>query len=90
MCVPVWYHKQELGTTPRPPLIAVLRGVQARDLEAVGMDLLESGISLVSIPVQAPAGLESIGRLRQVFGNKLMLGAATVTAPEQVWSLLEK
>lgn len=53
-------------------------------MEEVGRCLLEGGISTVSIPVGAPAGLSSLRLLRQSYGGEMLLGVATVTSVAQV------
>ncbi len=73
------------------PLIAVLRGVTAVDLPAVMAVLRQQGITMVSVPAESPAGLESLRHLTQQQqadddddAEAFALGAATVISPQQV------
>ena len=68
----------------RCPLVAILRGVQPREVEAIAAALEANGITIVEVPLNSPQPLESIVRLARAFGTRLLIGAGTVMTPTQV------
>ena len=72
------------GWLARCPLIAILRGVRPEEVEAVAAALEAAGIAIVEVPLNSPAPLESIARLARGFGDRLLIGAGTVTERTQV------
>jgi len=68
----------------RCPLIAILRGVRPAEVEAVAAALEAAGIAIVEVPLNSPTPLESIARLARGFGDRLLIGAGTVTERTQV------
>ena len=72
------------GWLARCPLIAILRGVRPEEVEAVAAALEAAGIAIVEVPLNSPAPLESIARLARGFGDRLLVGAGTVTERTQV------
>jgi 2-dehydro-3-deoxyphosphogalactonate aldolase len=66
------------------PLVAILRGVQPEECEAVAEVLIEAGICIIEVPLNSPYPLESIGRLAKRFGRDALIGAGTVLAREDV------
>jgi 2-dehydro-3-deoxyphosphogalactonate aldolase len=68
----------------RCPLIAILRGVQPEEAEAIAGALEESGIAIVEVPLNSPRPLDSIARLVRGFGARLLIGAGTVMTAAQV------
>ena len=73
----------------RCPLIAILRGVRPQEVEAVAAALAAAGIAIVEVPLNSPAPLESIARLARGFGDRLLIGAGTVTERTQVDAVAE-
>lgn len=67
----------------RCPLVAILRGVRPEVVCAIAAVLEREGIAIVEVPLNSPAPLDSIARLRP-FGERLLIGAGTVTTPAQV------
>lgn len=65
-------------------LIAILRGVTPGEVEAISAALIDAGITIVEVPLNSPQPLESIRRLNVAFGDKALIGAGTVLAPEEV------
>jgi 2-dehydro-3-deoxyphosphogalactonate aldolase len=65
-------------------LVAILRGVRPDEVVAIGEALEEEGISIVEVPLNSPAPVESIRRLAAHFGERLLVGAGTVMSPAQV------
>jgi len=68
----------------RCPIIAILRGIKPAEVEAIGNALEEAGIRIVEVPLNSPNPLESIGILSHVFGERMLVGAGTLTDPTQV------
>jgi len=77
------------GWLARCPLIAILRGVRPEAVEAVAAALEAAGIAIVEVPLNSPAPLESIARLARGFGDRLLIGAGTVTERTQVDAVAE-
>ena len=68
----------------RLPLVAILRGVMPDDVIAIGEALAEAGFRIVEVPLNSPNPLESIERLANALGDRLLIGAGTVTSAAQV------
>ncbi len=68
----------------RCPLVAILRGVQPHDVEAIGHALEAAGIGIIEVPLNSPEPLASIEILARVFGERLLIGAGTVRSPADV------
>lgn len=68
----------------RCPLIAILRGVRPDEVVAIGEALEAAGIAIVEVPLNSPEPIESIRRLVQRFGSKMLIGAGTVMTRAQV------
>ena len=66
------------------PLIAIIRGVTPADAEAIGEALYEGGIRIVEVPLNSPDPLRSIEILASSLGDRMLVGAGTVLAVEQV------
>jgi len=68
----------------RCPLVAILRGVQPHEVEAIGDALLDAGFTIVEVPLNSPDPYESITRLSQRLAGYAAVGAGTVLTVEQV------
>ncbi len=68
----------------RCPIIAILRGIQPGEAESIGAALERSGISIVEVPLNSPDPFESISILSRAFGDRMLVGAGTLTHPKQV------
>lgn len=66
------------------PLVAIIRGVTPEEAVAIGEALFEAGIRIIEVPLNSPDPLRSIERLATHLGDRAILGAGTVLAPEQV------
>ncbi len=77
-------HLDLPGWLARCPLIAILRGVRPDEVVPIGEALDEAGIAIVEVPLNSPEPIESIRRLVQRFGAKMLIGAGTVLTRAQV------
>lgn len=68
----------------RSPLIAILRGVRPDEVVAVTRALEQHGVAIVEVPLNSPDPFESIRRLAEEFGARLLIGAGTVMTEAQV------
>ncbi|HEV2484424.1 MAG TPA: 2-dehydro-3-deoxy-6-phosphogalactonate aldolase [Terracidiphilus sp.] len=66
------------------PLIAILRGIETSEVEEIFSALLAAGIVIAEIPLNSPDPLASIGRAAELFSDKMLVGAGTVTEVSQV------
>jgi 2-dehydro-3-deoxyphosphogalactonate aldolase len=66
------------------PLVAILRGLRPDSaLEVIG-GLIETGFSIVEIPLNSPDPLSSIRLAADAFGDKALIGAGTVLSEDAV------
>lgn len=68
----------------RLPLIAILRGVKPDEILPIGRALADAGFAIIEVPLNSPSAIESIGLLAREFGDKVLIGAGTVTTPALV------
>jgi len=66
------------------PLIAVLRGITAAEVPAIGDVLVAAGLRIVEVPLNSPRPFDSIAALAQRFGDRCLVGAGTVLAVADV------
>lgn len=66
------------------PLIAILRGIETCDVEDVLFELLSAGIAIAEIPLNSPDPFASIRRAADLFGDRMLIGAGTVTRASEV------
>lgn len=66
------------------PLVAILRGVQPEEAEAIGAALTGAGFRLIEVPLNSPEPLRSIETLADRFGDAALIGAGTVMSADQV------
>lgn len=62
----------------RCPLVAILRGVQPHEVEAIGDALVEAGFTLIEVPLNSPDPFDSIARLARRLDGRAVVGAGTV------------
>lgn len=72
------------GWISRCPVIAILRGIRPDEVESIGDALEEAGVTIVEVPLNSPDPFRSIGTLARVFGDRMLVGAGTLTDPAQV------
>ena len=63
----------------RLPLIAILRGVTTDAAEGVVGALFDAGFRVAEVPLNSPNAFETIERLVRAFGDRMVIGAGTVT-----------
>jgi 2-dehydro-3-deoxyphosphogalactonate aldolase len=66
------------------PMVAILRGIQPEEAEAIGAALVAEGLTILEVPLNSPRPLESIRRLHAAFGDRALIGAGTVTTEDEV------
>lgn len=72
------------GWLARCPLVAILRGVAPDEVVDIAAALEAHGIRIVEVPMNSPEPIESVRRLVQRFGARMLIGAGTVMSPETV------
>jgi 2-dehydro-3-deoxyphosphogalactonate aldolase len=73
----------------RWPLVAILRGIKPGEALDVGAALVETGFCIIEVPLNSPEPFASIIRLSKRFGDKVLIGAGTVTDWEQVQKIAD-
>jgi len=66
------------------PLIAILRGIRTHEVDDVFGGLFDAGIAIAEIPLNSPEAVKSIRRATDFFGNRMLIGAGTVTRAAEV------
>jgi len=66
------------------PLVAIIRGITADEVEAVGEAIFAAGIRIIEVPLNSPDPLASIRRLSAAMGDRALVGAGTVLTTECV------
>ncbi|MBC2670623.1 2-dehydro-3-deoxy-6-phosphogalactonate aldolase [Novosphingobium piscinae] len=67
----------------RCPLVAILRGIRPDAVEAVADALVETGFTLLEVPLNSPDPLDSIARIARRYGPHVAVGAGTVLTAAQ-------
>lgn len=61
------------------PLVAILRGVEPADVNAIGDALVDAGFRIIEVPLNSPRPFDSIRALAKRFaGSDVVIGAGTV------------
>lgn len=68
----------------RCPLVAILRGVEPHEAEAIAGMLIDAGFSMIEVPLNSPDPLASIATIARRFGGDAVIGAGTVLDTSQV------
>lgn len=66
------------------PLVAILRGIRPEEAAAAGEVLVDSGFTLIEVPLNSPDPLRSIEILAGAVGDRAVVGAGTVLSCSQV------
>lgn len=68
----------------RCPLMAILRGITPDEVVAIGEALVETGFTLIEVPLNSPQPLLSIARLAEALKGRALVGAGTVLDVQEV------
>jgi len=71
------------------PIVAILRGLRTDEAVAVVSALYDAGIRVAEVPLNSPDPFTTIALLCSTFGDRMAVGAGTVTDAEQVRRLAE-
>jgi 2-dehydro-3-deoxyphosphogluconate aldolase/(4S)-4-hydroxy-2-oxoglutarate aldolase len=63
-------------------IVAVVRSPESQQLVEVVLALAEGGVTVVEITMTVPHALDVLRQVRQVVGDRVLLGAGTVLDPE--------
>ena len=66
------------------PLIAILRGIQPHETEAVVSELIEAGLTAIEIPLKSPDPFRSIGIAARLAPAHVIVGGGTVLTAADV------
>lgn len=66
------------------PLIAILRGLKPDNAVSVADVLVDNGFRMIEVPLNSPDPLKSIEAISRKYGERIFVGAGTVTRPEEV------
>jgi 2-dehydro-3-deoxyphosphogalactonate aldolase len=66
------------------PLVAILRGIEPAEADAVGDALVEAGFGVLEVPLNSPEPFRSIERLARRLGAGAAVGAGTVLSAADV------
>jgi 2-dehydro-3-deoxyphosphogalactonate aldolase len=73
----------------RWPLVAILRGIGPGEALEIGTMLVETGFTIIEVPLNSPEPFASIVRLAKRLGDRVLVGAGTVTDWEQVTKIAD-
>jgi len=73
----------------RWPLVAILRGIRPGEALDIGTMLVETGFTIIEVPLNSPEPFASIVRLAKRLGDRVLVGAGTVTDWEQVTKIAD-
>ncbi|EKT56037.1 2-dehydro-3-deoxy-6-phosphogalactonate aldolase [Providencia burhodogranariea] len=73
---------------PKIPLIAILRGITPKEVLAHAQVLVDTGFEMIEVPTNSPNWLESIQLLQKEWGDRILIGAGTVTQQAYLDSLI--
>ncbi|HEV2531001.1 2-dehydro-3-deoxy-6-phosphogalactonate aldolase [Phenylobacterium sp.] len=66
------------------PVVAIVRGVRPEEILDHAQALFEAGVRGVEVPLNSPEPIESLRRLSEAFGDRLVTGAGTVLHADRV------
>ena len=66
------------------PLLAILRGIEPKEVIETGVILTKAGFTLIEVPLNSPEPLISIQKLSETFGDRVVVGAGTVLNIDEV------
>lgn len=77
-------HAQFQASFAACPLIAIIRGVEPAEVEAIGGALVDAGFRIIEVPLNSPRPFHSIEQLARRFGSDALIGGGTVLDPGEV------
>lgn len=77
-------HAQFQASFAACPLIAIIRGVEPAEVEAIGGALVDAGFRIIEVPLNSPRPFHSIELLARRFGSDALIGGGTVLDPGEV------
>ena len=66
------------------PLIAILRGIEPGEAEAIAAVVVEAGFGVIEVPLNSPEPMKSVEIIARRFGGRTLVGAGTVLLPGAV------
>jgi Entner-Doudoroff aldolase len=69
------------------PIVAILRGLRSDEAISVVEALYGAGIRVAEVPLNSPDPFDTIALLTRHFGTRMLIGAGTVVAPDDVGRL---
>jgi 2-dehydro-3-deoxyphosphogalactonate aldolase len=73
-----------LSSARKLPLVAILRGLEPAQAEAVGQALVESGFRVLEVPLNRPGALECIATLARTLPSDAIVGGGTMLTVDDV------
>lgn len=80
---------KQFSTEDHLPLIAIIRGVLAKDALRIAQILIDEGFTMIEVPLNSPDALTSIKLLVEHYGDKYLIGAGTVTTTIEAKSVID-
>ena len=71
------------------PLVAILRGIQPDETDAILQALVEAGFAMIEIPLNSPDPFRSIAAMRRAAPADVLVGAGTVLSLDDVARLVD-
>lgn len=68
----------------RCPLVAILRDITPQEALPVGQVLVDAGVRIIEVPLNAPSPLRSIAVLAENLGDRALIGGGAVISMHQV------
>ncbi|HEX3700686.1 MAG TPA: 2-dehydro-3-deoxy-6-phosphogalactonate aldolase [Phenylobacterium sp.] len=66
------------------PVVAIVRGVRPDEVLDHAQALHDAGVRAVEVPLNSPEPIESIGRIAEAFGERMVTGGGTVLQAPRV------
>lgn len=66
------------------PIVAIVRGIRPDEVLGHAESLFAAGVRGIEVPLNSPDPLESIRRLAEAWGGRMVVGAGTVLHSEEV------
>jgi len=70
-----------------PSIVAIIRGVKPEEAVDVAQTMYDAGIRIIEVPLNSPDPFRSIKNIVDSLGDKMLIGAGTVTTKDEVSKL---